>query len=582
MAPRDTIPESIQDVELVALVIAPAYQPEVLRFPIGIPCDLEDVLDAVERHVVELKLPFTDRFLAVRPQPIIPGCATVLLAPAWAAYASVAAVCLDMRDTVPGGVGPIAAAFVTRPTCKAELCRQAGIFGFGVCQVFIGTSDSPLADDEAVHLANGCLVTFVRRDVYPVFANDLQYRLQMPHCWPAHPTLPALPSPNALLLLHDRGRFLFRPQASQLPIDEAAVRFVGVAREDVDLHAPAGEGCGRLQHQGVSARGIIAVVSKTALPEDQPTYVVFLDLRQVAQGVKFLVLARPFLSKDELQGLVTRRPPPGWRLRVLGGRMRRDRVDIQTHSTLTFGFEYDDDSDQPPDPFSPTTDDGDSEGGESSDGTDDQASQATTRSRSRRGRRCDPAPEDPSSDHSYHGSLDALAFVVAPPLLGHVDVGAETTYEAASASPPYPDSVATGAACADCADVPACLLLPDFVPALSGGTAVPLQPVPEDVAGDPPGEAVLRADFFVFSQDFVPEHVSVVLDAPATLHQAHQAVNAARDPAFKLHTPRLVEVFPQPDLSFGTAIAVPEWGLPAVPVLFDTRRLDGRMFCTLV
>ena len=68
-----------------------------------------------------------------------------------------------------------------------------------------------------------------------------------------------------------------------------------------------------------------------------------------------------------------------------------------------FGFEFDDDSDQPPDTFSPTTEssDGDAEGSESEADAGSDNSEATTRSRSARRRHLEP-----SSDHSCHGGFD--------------------------------------------------------------------------------------------------------------------------------------------------------------------------------
>ena len=272
--------------------------------------------------------PFATRLLAVRPQPL-PGCASLIVVPDWAAYAALSAVCLDLRDLSPDGHGPLTAAFVSRPTCRADLCRQAGLFGTRPCRVFIGTEELPLEDDEAVQLANGCVVTFMRADTYPNFATDLQYRLQFPESWPAPPQQPHSPPSRALLLLHRYGRFLFRGQASELPLDEAAARFIGVERGSVEIHTPSDDGCARIQHQCVGARGVLAFVDRDPEPADEPQYIVFLDLRQLALGIKFLVLARQLILKEELSGLVKRRPPPSWRLRVLGGRMCRNRLDFQ-------------------------------------------------------------------------------------------------------------------------------------------------------------------------------------------------------------------------------------------------------------
>ena len=226
--PRQTAPVSIHDVVCGAWVLSPCYLPEAITFQLGVPCDLEDLVDAAVRHLQQLRLPFCRRVLAARPQPL-PACATLLVIPDWAAYAALSAVCLDLRGLEPEGQGPLCAVYVSRPTCKAELCRQAGIFGVVPCAVYVGTDTEPLLDDEAVNLANGCVVTFVQQDVRPIFSNDLQYRLQFPEAWPM-PSFPPLPPLRALLLLHQRGRFLFRLHADTLPTAEVAARFIGHRR----------------------------------------------------------------------------------------------------------------------------------------------------------------------------------------------------------------------------------------------------------------------------------------------------------------------------------------------------------------
>ncbi|CAE7700405.1 unnamed protein product [Symbiodinium sp. CCMP2592] len=320
-------------------MLSPGYHAETISFPLGIPCDVDDLVDTAARQFGELRPKFSDRVIPVRPQPL-PEIATLLVAPDWTAYSSLSVVCLDLRDVGNSSLGPLAAVYVTRPTCRAELCRQAGIYGVQPCRVFIGTESDPLEEDEAVTLANGCVVTFLSGDLHPNPATDLQYRLQLPHTWRPDVAPPVPSRPRALLLLHQSGRYLFRVQASQLPVDEAAARFVGVDRAAVEFHTPQGDGCSRLQHQCVDTRGILALVDPGILPPDVPQYVVFLDLRQVGSTIKYLVLERPWIPRADLLVLAGRRPPPSWRLRILGGRLRRTRLEVQQGTTLTFGFEF--------------------------------------------------------------------------------------------------------------------------------------------------------------------------------------------------------------------------------------------------
>ena len=384
-AVRHTRPVQFQECNFSVWVGTPYHVPETLQFPLRLPCDIEDALDAMERHAQSLKLDYCDRAIAVRPQPFA-SCAVVILAPDWSTYSALSVVCLDLRDLGEHADGPVIVSFVTRPTCLAELCREASIHDTSHCRVYLGTDTAPMQPDEEVHLASGCLVTFMRTDRLPCFSNDLQFRLQFPSVWTLPPRFPASPaSRSSLLLLHSSGRYLYRPQASHDPGDIAAARFVGVNRAEVDFHTPRPGSIERVMYRGIRVRGVIAIADR--LYEEQ--FVVFLDLRQVAEGIQFVVLATPHLPLATLPNLLHTQPPPGWVLQVTGGRRRRDRIDVVNGDTLTFGYKYVCDSDASEPSFDPTTDEEEGEDGESDDPESDRSlpcSAATTRSRSRRRR----------------------------------------------------------------------------------------------------------------------------------------------------------------------------------------------------
>ena len=402
-----TVPVATEDASFAIWVAAPGYQPQVLQFPIGVPCDIEDALEATERKLQSNKLPFCDRLIAVRPQPFH-TCAAAILAPDWSSYAALSLICLDLRDMVPGGKGPVITAFVTRPTSVEELRREAGILGTRSAAIFVGTDPIPLQQDESIALASGCLVTFMSTDCCPNYANDLQYRLQFPRIWDVPAKFPKQATgQTALLLLHRSGRYLFKTRAANETPDEGLARFIGVNREEVTLHTPRDQTLAGLQYRGVDIKGVIAVDEV----REAPFFVVFLDLRQIGEGVQFTILDRPYILLADLFRYIVKRPPPAWRVKVLGGRRRRNRIEIQGHETLVFGFEYMTiDSDASSSPFDPTTDDddGDDEDEEEEDSSSD--SDATTRSRSNRrtGRR--GPRSDPSSDPSYQGGLESETY----------------------------------------------------------------------------------------------------------------------------------------------------------------------------
>ena len=97
---QQTTPVQTCDVDCAAFVMCPGYQPESLRLRVGMPCDIEDFVDSVGRGPSDLKLPFCNRLLAVRPQPL-PGCASLIVVPDWAAYAALSAVCWDFTGSQP-------------------------------------------------------------------------------------------------------------------------------------------------------------------------------------------------------------------------------------------------------------------------------------------------------------------------------------------------------------------------------------------------------------------------------------------------------------------------------------------------
>ncbi|OLQ09884.1 hypothetical protein AK812_SmicGene6444 [Symbiodinium microadriaticum] len=236
----------------------------------SVPCDIEDAVALIERS------------------PLVPD---------WVSYSALTEICLDLRDMLPGGTGPVIATFVTRPTSRAEICREAGSFGVDDAKVFVGTDAIPLADDESVVLSSGCLVTLMRTDRCPYVANDLQYRLQFPAIWALPARFPSQTKVRAsLLFLHKTGRFVVGSRPRDRPADVAAAQFIGIARESVDIYAPRSTVLEHFQYRGTEVRGVLAMVERSETPQ----HVIFLDLRLVAEGIKFVVLPRPYIMLTEL------------------------------------------------------------------------------------------------------------------------------------------------------------------------------------------------------------------------------------------------------------------------------------------
>ena len=637
-AVRHTRPMHFREAAFSVWVGTPYHVPETLQFPLRLPCDIEDALDATERHVQHLRLDYCTRAIAVRPQPFA-SCAAMLLAPDWSTYSALAVVCLDLRDLGDQTDGPVLVSYITRPTCLAELCREASVHDPRHCRVYVGTDPSPLQPDEEIHLASGCLVTFMRTDRLPCFSNDLQYRLQFPHIWDLPPRFPMGPAiRSSLLLLHSSGRYLYRPQATHDPGDVAAARFVGVDRAAVDFHTPRPGSLERVMYRSIRVRGVIAIAERLFAEQ----CVVFLDLRQVAEGVQFVILERPHILLTDFPRLLNTRPPPGWVLQISGGRRRRDRIDVAHLDTLTIGYKYICDSDASEPSFDPTTNDEEGEDSESSDPPSDRSvpcSAATTRSRSRS--RQASAHRAPSSDPSYEGN-PGLSYRNAGDCPQPALAGSPTDLPARfwmakpwsmfhGARTPLPlDDVwrllrdktdrdllqahgaigPVGSPLADAfmrAVLPAflqCKLLSEPVPhnllqdrrlyalrnaieflgeswryhALNTRLFASLQISDYSSSEEDQDARMRRASFVICVPGYVLERIVIEVSFPATIQDVVSLLRPARQRDRDARFPHLTPATPQPLDGSGVFVATPSWCTRALYVCIDATRLDGRLF----
>ena len=88
--------------------------------------------------------------------------------------------------------------------------------------------------------------------------------------------------------------------------------------------------------------------------------------------------------------------------------------------------------------------------------------------------------------------------------------------------------------------------------------------------------------FLIFVPRFRPEYVRVTLTLPCELDDALHVVSAARDSATSVHFDNLIPVEPQPDHTFASILAVPDWVTTEVCCLIDLRALDGRLFAMVL
>ena len=243
-------------VNCTAFVVAPFFQPEVVTFKLQLPCEESDVVRATQRNLQHLALEHSDAIAPAYPQPC-QECQTMIVYPAWASFAGLTAIVMDLRLSPLSGNGPIIAAFVTRPTNLAELRRETGIYAVRTCNVFASSSPDALEDDELIYLDHGALVRFVPVEQEPLTLSRLYIRLQHKEAWETEQTAPAIPRAGSLIcfcmLKAVSSSVEFRRQGQSL--DAAAAEFVGVQRTSVSYHSPRGRRVRKILAQGKSLEG---------------------------------------------------------------------------------------------------------------------------------------------------------------------------------------------------------------------------------------------------------------------------------------------------------------------------------------
>eukprot|EP00439_Symbiodinium_sp_Y106_P037672 s8489_g4.t1 len=126
---QSTHPVDTCETDCGVLVLTPGYLPEALTLRIGLPCDVEDFIEAVERRHSDQRPAFCTRVQPARPQPLT-QCATCIVMPDWVSYAALSVVCLDLRDLGTAGDGPLIAAYVT-PRTQIPLLGARSVYHVG-------------------------------------------------------------------------------------------------------------------------------------------------------------------------------------------------------------------------------------------------------------------------------------------------------------------------------------------------------------------------------------------------------------------------------------------------------------------
>ena len=109
---------------------------------------------------------------------------------------------------------------------------------------------------------------------------------------------------------------------------------------------------------------------------------------------------------------------------------------------------------------------------------------------------------------------------------------------------------------------------------------------PEDVPAQQGTEALTfgaaNIGVSIFTPRYKAEIVSVEVFTPCDVDDFLCAVQSARQAPWAFAIDHLLPVDPQPSCSFASVLAMPEWAAAETFALIDARRIDGRLFCSVL
>ena len=91
-----------------------------------------------------------------------------------------------------------------------------------------------------------------------------------------------------------------------------------------------------------------------------------------------------------------------------------------------------------------------------------------------------------------------------------------------------------------------------------------------------------RVPFVIFPPEYWPEFVAAHLALPVRVREALASLEQQRTGPAHRRGPRLVPVFPQPQTTVASVLALPNWEFEGVPVLVDYRIGPARSFCIIL
>ena len=515
---------------VAVIILIPGYLPEQLTVVLRLPATLAYTVEAVNAARAPEQATRFPVLQAARPQPV-PGAAVFLALPPWD---TVQVLCCFDLTRVDGRIfSRQVPPYITRTYLLqvASVAQEAGV------DVRVGDCATSLAYDASAYLDHGDTIQFWPTTVIPQELPLLENLLVGFGDWIEHVQLPAVAGPAAYYLVrYDEATLFHTDQARPTQYRHQIAQLLGAPLSELVLQ-PA---CPRASDAAIDGHTCLSVIAVGCASVAVDPVFVLLDCRPLLQGWAMTEAPDGYLRIAAVTGRLEALVPPGYEPVIHHVPPGAAYYRVAPGTVLTVSAQV-----RPP----------------------SVAEVAPTRGPTLRGvymlddsRQAAARPSLDTRHATGHNpvAVDGLA-------AGEVSGREGPSVQETAAGPPVP-TPASGVADDPASD--------------SAVTVEDQPPAPSSSAID---IGVFTATpFYIFSQEYMPEWVSVRLPAAVSVPTALCLVHAAREPAAAERFPILHPVHPQPCRQAALLLARPTWDSLGVHVLLDCREVGGSFFALLV
>ncbi|CAE7817460.1 unnamed protein product [Symbiodinium sp. CCMP2592] len=308
-------------------IAVPGYTLERVLVALRFPATIEEALAAVRQARRPAEAGLFPTLIAADPQPC-PGAGLLLALPERELPRCM--ICVDATLFDRRLFSVLAPAYV----CRSQLLALANFQDNLGVQVFLGSDQQPLANEEMQHVRSGTTVSFLPLDVGRQHPFSLGQLLASRYSWSQHSSIPALEDANAYCLAYDWETILHIADPRH-PTDyrRHIAACVGADSRSLKL-CPAAPRVDNVVLDGVLCRTAIAVCAATQ--GAAPVRVgVLIDARALLMGWRSISLLDGWIRPNRVLGDYSQDVPPGWVLRIRDVPERAEFIHVHDGQVLT-------------------------------------------------------------------------------------------------------------------------------------------------------------------------------------------------------------------------------------------------------